>query len=65
MIEPIRGIGTSTAIDLFMLMCFGGHERTIAELTTLAATSGLTPHATTPVADGRTALEFRVAGVDQ
>ncbi|WP_197516586.1 MULTISPECIES: methyltransferase [Nocardia] len=30
-IEPIRGRGADTAIDLFMAMCFGGRERTVTE----------------------------------
>jgi SAM-dependent methyltransferase len=59
-IEPLRD-GAGTAIDLFMLMCFGGRERTVAELTGLAADCGLTLRATTEVAEGRTALEFGVA----
>ncbi|MGW5518764.1 hypothetical protein [Nocardia africana] len=60
MIEPIRGRGADTAIDLFMLMCFGGRERTVPELAELGARCGLIPHTSAPVADGRTALEFRV-----
>lgn len=59
-IEPLRH-GTSTAINLFMLMCFGGRERTEEELTRLAAESGLTLRTTTAVSDGRTALEFGAA----
>lgn len=59
-IEPLRGQGADTAIDLFMLMCFSGRERTIDELARLAADSGLILHDSSPVADGRTALEFRV-----
>ncbi|MCC3316452.1 methyltransferase [Nocardia africana] len=58
-IEPIRGRGADTAIDLFMLMCFGGRERTVPELAELGARCGLILHTSTPVADGRTALEFR------
>lgn len=61
-IEPVRGQGADTGINLFMLMCFGGRERTVDELAALAADSGLTLRATTPVSDGRTALEFSVAG---
>jgi hypothetical protein len=57
-IEPVRNQGSETAIDLFMLMCFAGRERTVAELTALAADSGLTLRTTTAVSDGRTALEF-------
>ncbi|HEY5847651.1 MAG TPA: methyltransferase [Microlunatus sp.] len=60
-IEPIRGNGADTAIDLFMLMCFGGRERTIDELGQLAADSGLILHHWAPLAQGRTALEFGVA----
>lgn len=58
-IEPIRGRGADTAIDLFMSMCFGGRERTVTELGALGETCGLMLHAVRPVADGRTALEFR------
>ncbi|PPJ28461.1 methyltransferase [Nocardia nova] len=58
-IEPIRGRGADTAIDLFMSMCFGGRERTVTELGALGAKCGLMLHSETPVADGRTALEFR------
>ncbi|WP_309231535.1 methyltransferase [Nocardia sp. SYP-A9097] len=58
-IEPIRGRGAGTGINLFMLMCFGGRERSVGELTELGADCGLTLHASTQVADGRTALEFR------
>ncbi|WP_370962002.1 methyltransferase [Amycolatopsis sp. cg9] len=57
-IEPVRDQGADTAIDLFMLMCFGGRERTVGELTALAAESGLAPRGASVVADGRTALEF-------
>jgi SAM-dependent methyltransferase len=60
-IEPLRGQGADTAIDLFMLMCFGGRERTVDELAALAADCGLALHGSGPVADGRTALEFGVA----
>lgn len=60
-IEPVRGQGADTAIDLFMLMCFGGRERTVDELARLAADSGLVLRGSGPVAEGRTALEFGVA----
>ena len=56
-IEPLRA---NTGIDLFMLMCFGGRERSVEELTALAVDCGLTFRGTTPVAEGRTALEFGV-----
>ncbi|MEV6067601.1 methyltransferase [Nocardia sp. NPDC052001] len=61
-LEPIRGEGANTAINLFMLMCFAGRERTVEELTRLAADCGLTRRAVTRVADGRTAIEFQPAG---
>ena len=60
-IEPVRGQGADTAMDLFMLMCFGGRERTVDELARLAADCGLRLHGSGPIAEGRTALEFRVA----
>jgi SAM-dependent methyltransferase len=60
-IEPVRGQGADTAMDLFMLLCFGGRERTVDELARLAADCGLMLHGSGPVADGRTALEFGVA----
>lgn len=58
LIEPVLGQGTGTAMDLFMLMCFGGRERTVDELVGLAADSGLELRGSGPVAEGRTALEF-------
>jgi SAM-dependent methyltransferase len=60
-IEPVRGQGADTAMDLFMLMCFGGRERTVDELAELAADCGLTLRGSGLVAEGRTALEFGVA----
>lgn len=60
-IEPLRGRGAGTAIDLFMLMCFGGRERTVDELAALAADRGLVLRRSGPVAEGRTALEFTAA----
>jgi 2,7-dihydroxy-5-methyl-1-naphthoate 7-O-methyltransferase len=57
-IEAVRGEGADTAIDLFMLMCFGGRERTVDELAALGADCGLTLRSAGPVADGRTALEL-------
>jgi SAM-dependent methyltransferase len=60
-IEPVRGYGADTGIDLFMLMCFAGRERTVDELAGLAAGSGLTLHSSSPVSDGRMVLEFTVA----
>jgi hypothetical protein len=60
-IEPLRD-GTSTAINLHMLMCFGGRERTVDELAGLAADCGLVLLGSSPVSEGRTALEFGVRG---
>ncbi|HEX4702928.1 MAG TPA: methyltransferase [Pseudonocardiaceae bacterium] len=60
-IEPVLGQGADTAIDLFMLMCFSGRERTVDALTRLAADCGLVLNGSSPVADRRTALEFGVA----
>ncbi|MBY8850444.1 methyltransferase, partial [Saccharothrix sp. MB29] len=60
-VEPLRGRGAGTAIDLFMLMCFGGRERTVDELAALAADRGLVLRRSGPVAEGRTALEFTAA----
>ncbi|QUQ62658.1 methyltransferase [Kutzneria sp. CA-103260] len=57
-IEAVRGLGSGTAMDLSMLMCFGGRERTIDQLAALAADCGLQLRATTTVAHDRTALEF-------
>ena len=57
-IEPVLGQGVDTAMDLFMLMCFGGRERTVDELVRLAAGSGLGLRGSVAVADGRTLLEF-------
>nr|WP_051111599.1 methyltransferase [Sciscionella marina] len=58
-IEPVLGQGVETTMDLFMLMCFGGRERTVGELTALAAGRGLVLRRSAPVSDGRTVLEFR------
>ena len=60
-IEPVRGQGADTAVDLFMLMCCGGRERTVHELAELGADCGLVLRGSPPVADGRTALEFGIA----
>ena len=57
-IEPILGKGVDTSMDLFMLMCFGGRERPVDDLTRLAAGCGLVLRASVDVADGRTLLEF-------
>ncbi|MCO1654752.1 acetylserotonin O-methyltransferase [Pseudonocardia humida] len=59
-IEPVRGRGANTAIDLSMLVYFGGRERTVDELAALAADCGLVLRASGPASDGRTALEFTV-----
>jgi predicted nicotinamide N-methyase len=60
--EPVRGYGASTGIDLFMVMCFGGRERTVDELVALGEDAGLVLRQAGPVSDGRTVVEFGVAG---
>jgi hypothetical protein len=57
-IESVRGLGADTAIDLAMLVFFGGHERSVDELTILAGAHGLTRKATTQVGHDRTLVEF-------
>jgi hypothetical protein len=57
-IEPLLGEGVDTGMDLFMLMCFGGQERTRDELVRLAGECGLVLCESVPVAEGRTLLEF-------
>jgi hypothetical protein len=57
-IEPLRGRGADTAIDLSMLVFFGGCERTSEELAQLAYSHNLVLKAVIPVAEGRTLLEF-------
>ena len=63
LIEPVQGHGASTGIDLFMLLCFGGRERSIDDINRLAADVGLEPCGAVSVADGRIALEFAVESV--
>ncbi|MFE2756390.1 methyltransferase [Actinosynnema sp. NPDC059335] len=63
-VEPVLGDGVGTAIDLSMLVCFGGRERTVGELVALAADCGLVPVGRVSVADGRTVLEFRPVPLD-
>ena len=58
---PVLGQGVDTTMDLFMLMCFGGQEWAVDELTWLAAGSGLVLRASGEVADGRTLLEFETS----
>jgi 2,7-dihydroxy-5-methyl-1-naphthoate 7-O-methyltransferase len=60
-VDGIRGQSTGTAIDLFMLMCFAGKERTVEELCELAADCGLKFGSAVRASDERTALEFTVA----
>jgi 2,7-dihydroxy-5-methyl-1-naphthoate 7-O-methyltransferase len=45
-------------VDLLVLMCFGGKERTVDELVRLAADCELVLRKSVQVADGRTLLEF-------
>jgi 2,7-dihydroxy-5-methyl-1-naphthoate 7-O-methyltransferase len=62
-VEAVRGLGVGTAMDLFMVMCFGGRERTVEELAGLAAGCGLVLRGSGPVAEGRTVVEFGVVSV--
>lgn len=59
-IEPAWEDGTGTAMSLFMLMCFGGKERSVAELVELGAAGGLELRASGAIAEGRVLLEFGV-----
>ncbi|MCO1577928.1 methyltransferase [Crossiella sp. SN42] len=61
-IEPVWSDGTGTRMSLFMLMCFGGKERTVVELVELAAGCGLELRQSGPIADGRMVLEFGAVG---
>jgi ribosomal protein RSM22 (predicted rRNA methylase) len=63
LVEPIRGQGAGTEIDLAMLVFFDGRERTIDELTELAAAHHLHLTSTTPVTTDRTILEFTACTV--
>lgn len=58
LVEPVRGQGAGTELDLSMLIYFGGYERTIDELTELADAHHLRLTATKPIAPDRTLLEF-------
>ena len=62
-IEPLLGKGVDTSMDLFMLMCFGGQERTLDELIRLATGCGLGFRESVHVAEGRTLLAFGVTPV--
>ncbi|ATL68971.1 methyltransferase [Nocardia terpenica] len=57
-IEAIHGRGSHTAIDLTMLVFFGGRERTLDEFTTLIGAHGLHLKSVSEVADNRTLLEI-------
>lgn len=60
-IEPAWADGTGTAMSLHMLMCFGGKERSVAELVELGAAGGLALRESGAIADGRVLLEFGVS----
>jgi hypothetical protein len=57
-IDAILGRGVDTTMDLHMLVCFNGRERTEDDLVAMAAECGLTLRETVPVADSRTLLAF-------
>jgi hypothetical protein len=64
-IEAVRGHDAHTTIDLFMMICFGGRERTTEELAQLATDCGLALRAFERVADYRTLLEFDVVDLSR
>ncbi|WP_326567417.1 methyltransferase [Amycolatopsis rhabdoformis] len=58
-VEPLADHGANTESALAMLTIFGGRERTLDELRTLASAHGLILEAVTDVTAQRTLLEFR------
>lgn len=56
-IEAIHGRGSHTAIDLSMLVFFGGRDRTLDEFKTLIDAHGLHLASIAEIADNRTLLE--------
>jgi hypothetical protein len=55
----VESIGGVTEFDLVMLVHFGGRDRTRVEFEELAAANGLRLEGVTPVASGRSLLEFQ------
>jgi hypothetical protein len=64
-IEAVHGRAAEPGVDLFMMICFGGRERTIDEIAELAGQSDLRLRGTASVADDRTLLEFRSSSVPE
>ncbi|HEY3470530.1 MAG TPA: methyltransferase [Amycolatopsis sp.] len=60
-VEPVGGRRASTAIDLAMLVIFGGRERRVEEFRALAEPHGLVLDAVVDLAADRCVLEFRQA----
>ncbi|QLY28911.1 methyltransferase [Nocardia huaxiensis] len=56
-VEAIHGRGSHTAIDLTMLVFFGGRERTLDEFATLVGACGLYLKSVSEIAENRTLLE--------
>jgi hypothetical protein len=60
-VEAVGGVRADTAMDLVMLVSYGGRERRLDEFRTLAAAHGLVLEAVTTPTDQRCLLEFRIA----
>jgi hypothetical protein len=60
-VEPVGGLCADTAMDLVMLVCFGGRERRIEQFRALAAAHGLVLDAVTALTGERCLLDFRQA----
>ncbi|MVU80876.1 methyltransferase [Nocardia sp. ET3-3] len=56
-VEALHGRGSHTAIDLTMLVFFGGRDRTLDEFAALIAANGLHLKSVSNIADNRTLLE--------
>ncbi|WP_367128814.1 methyltransferase [Saccharothrix sp. HUAS TT1] len=61
-IEAVGGRRANTAMDLAMLVIFGGRERRVDEFRALAAGQGLVLEGVTDLTDERCLLEFKPAG---
>ncbi|MFI9503507.1 methyltransferase [Nocardia sp. NPDC052566] len=60
-VEAVHGLGAHTAIDLSMLVFFGGRERTLDEFATLIGAHGLQLKSVAEIADNRTLLEVTIS----
>lgn len=62
MIEKPYDLASDSALDIRMLVFFGGRERTSQEYETLAARSGLRVESWTPLVSGFSVMDCRAAG---